>query len=61
MGVGINLDALNRGDVINDGSKAHVQLYGILRDIVRQHVDNRLAPFLLESLKPKGGYTAIKA
>ena len=52
---------LNGGDVIDDGSKAHVQAYGILRDIVRRHIDSGLAPFLLESPKPDGGYTAIKA
>jgi hypothetical protein len=61
MGIGIDLGMLNGGDVINDGSKAHVQAYGILRDIVRCHVDSGLAPFLLESPKPNGGYTAIEA
>ena len=61
MGVGINLSMLNGGDVINDGSRAHVQAYGILRDIVRCYVDSGLAPFFSESLKPNGGYAAIKA
>ena len=61
MGVGIDLSVLNGGDVIDDGSKAHVQAYGILRDIVQRHVDSGLAPFLLESPKPDGGYTAIEA
>jgi hypothetical protein len=61
IGVGINLGALNGGDVINDGSKAHVQAYGILRDIVQRHIDSGLAPFLSESPKPDGGYTAIEA
>ena len=55
------MSTLNGGDVIDDGSKAHVQAYGILRDIVRRYVDSGLAPFLLESLKPNGGYTAIEA
>ena len=61
MGVGIDLGMLNRGDVIDNGSRAHVQAYGILRDIVQRHVDSGLAPFLLESPKPNGGYTAIEA
>jgi hypothetical protein len=61
MGVSIDLSVLNGGDVINDGSRAHVQAYGILRDIVRCYVDSGLAPFLSESLKPNGGYTAIEA
>lgn len=52
---------LNRGDVIDDGSKAHVQAYSVLCDIVRRHVNSGLAPFLLESPKLKGGYAAIKA
>ena len=61
MGVSIDLSMLNGGDVINDGSKAHVQAYGILRDIVRRYVDSGLAPFLSESPKPNGRYTAIEA
>ena len=61
MGIGIDLGTLNGGDVIDDGSKAHVQAYGILRDIVRRHVDSGLAPFLSESPKPEGGYAAIEA
>ena len=61
MGVGINLSVLNGGDVINDGSRAHIQAYGILCDIVRCYVDSELAPFLSESPKPNGRYTAIKA
>ena len=47
--IGIDLSTLNEGDVINDGSKAHVQAYGILRDIVQRYVDSGLALFLLES------------
>jgi hypothetical protein len=42
MCVGIDLDILNGGDIIDDGSRAHVQAYGILRDIVRRHVDSDL-------------------
>ena len=61
MGVGIDLGVLNGGNVINDGSKAHVQAYSILRNIVQHYVNSGLAPFLLESLKPNGGYTTIKA
>ena len=61
IGVGIDLSMLNRGDVIDDGSKAHVQAYSILRDIVQRHVDSGLAPFLLESPKPDSGYAAIEA
>ena len=61
MGIGIDLSMLNGGDVINDGSRAHVQAYGILRDIIRHYVDSGLAPFLSESPKPNGGYTAIEA
>jgi hypothetical protein len=30
MGVGIDLGVLNGGDVINDGSKAHIQAYSIV-------------------------------
>jgi hypothetical protein len=55
------LGTLNGGDVIDDGSRAHVQAYSILRDIVRRYVDSRLALFLSESPKPDGGYTAIEA
>jgi hypothetical protein len=61
MGVGIDLGVLNGGDVIDDGSRAHVQAYSILCDIVQRYVDSRLAPFLLESLKPNGRYSAIEA
>ena len=61
MGIGIDLGTLNGGNVIDDGSKAHVQAYGILRNIVRHYVDSGLAPFLSESLKPNGGYAAIEA
>ena len=61
MGVGIDLSVLNGGDVINDGSRAHVQAYSILRDIVRCYVNSGLAPFLSESPKPDGGYAAIEA
>ena len=61
MGVGIDLGMLNGGDIIDDGSRAHVQAYGILHDIIRHYVDSGLAPFLLESPKPNGGYTAIEA
>ena len=61
MGVGIDLSMLNGGDVINDGSRAHIQAYGILRDIVQRYIDSGLAPFLLESPKPNGGYTAVEA
>jgi hypothetical protein len=61
MGISIDLGTLNGGDVINDGSKAHVQAYSILCDIVQHYVDSGLAPFLLESLKPNSRYTAIKA
>ena len=61
MGIGIDLSVLNGGDVIDDGSKAHVQAYSILCDIVQRYVDSRLAPFLLESPKPNSGYTAIEA
>jgi hypothetical protein len=61
MGVGIDLSVLNGGDVINDGSRAHVQAYSILRDIVQCYVNSGLAPFLSESPKPTGGYTVIEA
>ena len=61
LGVGIDLGVLNGGDVIDDGSRAHVQAYGILRDAIQRHISSGLAPFLAESPKPEGGYAAIEA
>jgi hypothetical protein len=52
---------LSGGDVIDDGSRAHVQAYGILRDIAQRHISSGLAPLLSESPKPEGGYAAIEA
>ena len=61
ISVGIDLSMLNRGNVIDNGSKVHIQVYSILCDIVQRYIDSRLAPFLLESLKPNSRYTTIKA
>jgi hypothetical protein len=55
------LGILNGGDVVDDRSRAHIQAYGILRDIVRRYIDSGLALFLSESPKPNCGYTAIEA
>jgi hypothetical protein len=61
VGVGINLGTLNGGDVINDGSRAHIQAYSILRDTIQRYISSGLALFLTESPKPEGGFTAIEA
>ena len=55
------MGTLNGGDIIDDGSRAHVQAYGILRDAIQRHISSGLAPFLTESPKPEGGYTAVEA
>ena len=57
----IDLSTLSGGDTIWDGSKAHVQAYYCLRDIVRRHIKSGVAPFLSESPKPIGGYQAVEA
>ena len=57
----IDLSTLSGGDTIWDGSKAHVQAYHCLRDIVRRHIESGVAPFLSESPKPIGGYQAVEA
>jgi hypothetical protein len=56
----IDIRALHSGDVVSDGSRAHVQAYACLRHIVREHIANHIAPLLLESPKPIGGYESVE-
>jgi hypothetical protein len=57
----IDLSTLNRSNTILDGSRAHIQAYHCLRDIVRRHIENGIVPFLSESPKPIGRYQVVEA
>lgn len=56
----IDIRALQSGDVVLDGSKAHVQAYTCLQHIVREHIASGNAPLLLESPKPISGYKSVE-
>ena len=56
----IDIRALQSGDVVSGGSRAHVQAYACLRHIVREHIASSIAPLLSESLKLIGGYESVK-
>jgi hypothetical protein len=56
----INITNLQSGNVVADGSKAHTQAYVCLQHIVQEHIISGIAPLLLESLKPIGGYESVQ-
>ena len=56
----IDIRALQSGDVVSGGSRAHVQAYACLRHIVREHIANGTAPLLSESPKLIGKYESVK-
>ena len=57
----IHLQTIQSGDVVADGSRAHMQAYGCLRHLVRMHINSRNLPLLAESLTPTGGYESVRA
>jgi hypothetical protein len=57
----IDLSTLSSSNTILGGARVHVQAYHCLRNIVQQHIESGVAPFLSKSLKPTSGYHAVKA
>ena len=56
----INIQNLQSGDVVSDGSRAHTQAYVCLRHLVQEHIMIGALPLLSESPKPLGGYQSIE-